>query len=146
MKHTSVTPFAMTRQVAELLWGQILKDAEFFDQQDAVQFVTLLGELGYDFNGDDFMSDKADRLIATADEHEVDHQVNFQYHPLGRTDMQTLADYRILAARLEKAAVAQSWRGSQPIEERESTGANLVKARRDLERFVDSLLAQEKSQ
>lgn len=41
------TPFTMTRPVAELLWGQILKDAEYFDQQDAGRFLVLLEELGY---------------------------------------------------------------------------------------------------
>jgi len=67
MTLTSITPFTMTRQVAELLWGQILKDAEFYDQRDAARFVTILGELGYDFNGDDFMSREADTLLAVAD-------------------------------------------------------------------------------
>ena len=66
MTLTSITPFTMTRQVAELLWGQILKDAEFYDQRDAARFVAILGELGYDFNGD-FMSCEADTLLAVAD-------------------------------------------------------------------------------
>jgi len=73
MTLTSITPFTMTRQVAELLWGQILKDAEFYDQQNAARFVAILGELGYDFNGDDFMSREADTLLAVADGVEYDN-------------------------------------------------------------------------
>ncbi|UFK26612.1 hypothetical protein [Roseobacter phage RDJL3] len=47
MNLVPTTPFTMTRPVAELLWGQILKDAEYFDQQDASRFLVLLEELGY---------------------------------------------------------------------------------------------------
>ncbi len=66
MKLISTTPFTMTQPVAELVWGQILNDAEFFDQEDAARFVVLLGELGYDAHGD-FMPNEYDHLIAVAD-------------------------------------------------------------------------------
>lgn len=65
MNFTSVTPFVMTREVAELLWGQILKDAEHFDQQDAARFEALLGELGYT-PGTKFMTSEFATLAATA--------------------------------------------------------------------------------
>lgn len=41
------TPFTMTREVAELIWGQVLKDVEHYDQRDAARFKIILEELGY---------------------------------------------------------------------------------------------------
>jgi len=78
------TPFTMTRPVAELLWGQILKDAAYFDQQDAGRFLVLLEELGYKPEYQ-FMTGEYATLkeAATKAQSEVDHQVDFQYHRLG---------------------------------------------------------------
>lgn len=63
MTHVS---FTMTRPVAELLWGQILSDALYYDQEDAKQFITLLKELGYDFKNEDFQASYASHLVAVA--------------------------------------------------------------------------------
>jgi len=65
MKLVSTTSFAMTRTVAELIWGQVLKDAEYFDQQDAARFEVLLGELGYTPDTG-FMTSEFAILVATA--------------------------------------------------------------------------------
>ena len=65
MKLVSTTSFAMTRTVAELIWGQVLKDAEYFDQQDAARFEALLGELGYTLDTG-FMTSEFVTLVATA--------------------------------------------------------------------------------
>lgn len=43
----SVTPFSMTAQAAEAVWGQILKDAEFLEPDEAARFIVVLEELGY---------------------------------------------------------------------------------------------------
>lgn len=43
----SVTPFTMTAQAAEAVWGQILKDAEFLEPDEAARFLVVLEELGY---------------------------------------------------------------------------------------------------
>lgn len=43
----SVTPFSMTAQAAEAVWGQILKGAEFLDPDEASRFIVVLEELGY---------------------------------------------------------------------------------------------------
>lgn len=48
MPHTiSVTPFAMTAQVAQAVWGQILQDIEFLEPEEAARFGIVLEELGY---------------------------------------------------------------------------------------------------
>ena len=65
MKLVSTTPFVMIQPVAELLWGQVLKDAEYFDQQDAARFEVLLGELGYTPDSG-FMTSEFAILAATA--------------------------------------------------------------------------------
>jgi hypothetical protein len=65
MKLVSTTPFTMTRTVAELIWGQVLKDAEYFDQQDAARFEALLGELGYTLDTG-FMTSEFVTLVAMA--------------------------------------------------------------------------------
>lgn len=67
MTHISIAPFTMTRETAELLWGQILKDAVYYDRDDAEQLKTLLEELGYDFGNEDFMATEADHLAAFAE-------------------------------------------------------------------------------
>ena len=51
-----------------------------------------------------------------------------------------LARYRTLAARLEQAAVDQSWRGSRPASEWAAIREAQAQARRDLEAFVQSLI------
>lgn len=66
MTLVTTTPFAMTRQVAKLLWGQILKDSELYGQEDAARFAVLLEELGYDFDGEAFMAYEARHLKAVA--------------------------------------------------------------------------------
>lgn len=43
----SVTPFSMTAQAAEAVWGQILKDCEFLEPYEAARFLHVLEELGY---------------------------------------------------------------------------------------------------
>ena len=43
----SVTPFSMTAQAAEAVWGQILKDVEFLEPDEASRFIVVLEELGY---------------------------------------------------------------------------------------------------
>ena len=86
MKLVSTTPFTMTQPVAELIWGQVLKDAEYFDQQDAARFEVLLGELGYTPDTG-FMTSEFAALVErakTSARSEVDHQVDFQYHRIGR--------------------------------------------------------------
>jgi len=65
MKLVSTTPFTMIQEVAELLWGQILKDAEYFDQRSAARFEVLLGELGYTPDSG-FMTREFAILVATA--------------------------------------------------------------------------------
>ena len=65
MKLVSTTPFVMIQPVAELLWGQVLKDAEYFDQQDAARFEVILGELGYTPDTG-FMTSEFAILVATA--------------------------------------------------------------------------------
>lgn len=90
MNLVPTTPFTMTRQVAELLWGQILKDAKYFDQQNADRFLILLNELGYrseyKFMAEEYATLKkaAEPALAPAPatkaQSEVDHQADFQYH------------------------------------------------------------------
>ena len=54
-----------------------------------------------------------------------------------------MARYRTLAARLEKAAVAKSWQGSQPPANWAQIDKDLHDARANLEAFVKSLLPKE---
>jgi hypothetical protein len=42
-----VTPFTMTSQAAQAVWGQILKDVEFLEPDEAARFGVVLEELGY---------------------------------------------------------------------------------------------------
>lgn len=42
-----IQEFYLHHAVASALWGQILKDAEFFEPDEARTFVYLLGKLGY---------------------------------------------------------------------------------------------------
>ena len=57
-----------------------------------------------------------------------------------------MARYRTLAARLEAAARAWSWKGSAPPADWARLDANLHTARANLEAFVKSLLPKEDSQ
>ena len=57
-----------------------------------------------------------------------------------------MARYRTLAAGLEKAAIAKSWKGSQPPGDWAKITQDLANARADLEAFVKSLLPKEDSQ
>ncbi len=57
-----------------------------------------------------------------------------------------MACYRTLAARLEAAARAWSWKGSAPPADWARLDANLHTARANLEAFVKSLLPKEDSQ
>ena len=57
-----------------------------------------------------------------------------------------VARYRTLAARLEKAAVAKSWQGSQPPANWAQIDKDLHDARANLEAFVKSLLSKEDNQ
>lgn len=57
-----------------------------------------------------------------------------------------MARYRTLAARLEKAAVAKSWQGSQPPANWAQVDKDLHDARANLEAFVKSLLSKEDNQ
>ena len=57
-----------------------------------------------------------------------------------------LARYRTLAARLEQAAIDQSWRGSLPASEWATIREAQAQARRDLEAFVKSLIDGEPNQ
>ena len=57
-----------------------------------------------------------------------------------------LARYRTLAAKLETAAVNQSWCGSRPASEWAAIREAHAQARRDLEAFVKSLLSKEDNQ
>lgn len=54
-----------------------------------------------------------------------------------------LAQYRTLVAGLEKAAVAKSWRGSQPPADWSQIDKDLHDARGKLQAFVQSLLPKE---
>lgn len=54
-----------------------------------------------------------------------------------------LARYRTLAAKLEKAAVAKSWQGSQPPANWAQINKDLHDARANLEAFVKSILSKE---
>jgi hypothetical protein len=56
---------------------------------------------------------------------------------------QLMAEYRTKAARLEHAAVAQSWRGNQPTEEWVQITKNLASARRELEVLFKSLIVNQ---
>lgn len=57
-----------------------------------------------------------------------------------------MARYRTLVARLEKAAVAKSWQGSQPPADWAQIDKDLHDARANLEAFVKSLLSKEDNQ
>ena len=57
-----------------------------------------------------------------------------------------LAQYRTKVARLEAAARAWSWKGSQPPGDWAKITQDLANARADLEAFVKSLLPKEDSQ
>lgn len=57
-----------------------------------------------------------------------------------------MARYRTLAARLEKAAVAKSWQGSQPPANWAQVDKDLHDARANLEAFIKSLLSKEDNQ
>lgn len=57
-----------------------------------------------------------------------------------------MACYRTLAARLEKAAVAKSWQGSQPPANWAQVDKDLHDARANLEAFIKSLLSKEDNQ
>jgi len=37
----------MTARAAKIVWGQILKDVEFLNPEDAARFIVVLEELGY---------------------------------------------------------------------------------------------------
>lgn len=56
------------------------------------------------------------------------------------TQTNPMARYRTLAARLEKAAVAKSWQGSQPPANWAQVDKDLHDARANLEAFVKSLI------
>lgn len=56
---------------------------------------------------------------------------------------QLMAEYRTKAARLEQAAVAQSWRGSRPTEEWAQITKDLASARRELEVLFKSLIVNQ---
>lgn len=57
-----------------------------------------------------------------------------------------MARYHTLAARLEKAAVAKSWQGSQPPANWAQVDKDLHDARGKLQAFVQSLLPKEDNQ
>jgi len=67
MNLVSTTPFTMTKPVSQLLWGQILKDVEFYDQEDSARFVVILAALGYT-RGSKFMTREYDILVETSKE------------------------------------------------------------------------------
>lgn len=62
------------------------------------------------------------------------------------TQTNPMARYRTLAARLEKAAVAKSWQGSQPPANWAQVDKDLHDARANLEAFIKSLLSKEDNQ
>lgn len=57
-----------------------------------------------------------------------------------------MAQYRTLAAGLEKAAIAKSWQGSQPPADWAKIDKDLHDARGKLQAFVQSLLPKEDNQ
>ena len=62
------------------------------------------------------------------------------------TQTNPMARYRTQAAGLEKAAIANSWQGSQPPEYWAKIDKDLHDARANLEAFIKSLLSKEDNQ
>ena len=81
----SVTPFSMTAQAAEAVWGQILKDVEFLEPYEAARFIVVLEELGYKPEYG-YMTSEFYSLQATADQDPVmaDH-LSGRFAQTGRT-------------------------------------------------------------
>lgn len=57
--------FIMTEYIGKTLWGQILKDVDYYEPSEAATFVWVLGKLGYE-PAFDFMAHEYHRLVSLA--------------------------------------------------------------------------------
>lgn len=81
----SVTPFSMTAQAAEAVWGQILKDCEFLEPYEAARFIVVLEELGYKPEYGFMTSEFYTLQAAAGQDHVMADHLSGQFANAGRT-------------------------------------------------------------